>query len=380
MAKGAPESPQGGGENSLDFLWLVVLILAAVALIWYFGKIYIAEIVLFIRSYEILVIKSVIVTVDKVLQPLGYVPHPQPFDEWLQYIKHNFGAELEFSALVNLSGAVGKYLRYPVMLLLLIVSAILYFSSVSKRFRTTFNMEELRVTEHQNWPDITPVINLDLVKEPLDQPPWAMALSPIKFCKVNKLFEETTKDNRPSVILKKGAATRVLSLQLGPRWQSPEALPEHLQALFAIFIARIDGDKISAERLVEQISASSEGKLSFHGVHALWQRHVNNKVTQRTMRLHGYVTGVLSSLLIAAREVGVLATAEFLWLKTIDRRMWYMLNSVGRPTAFAEVAGAFAHWLAERKLGLPLMVPMVDEAVRGLEVALAEVLYKPEED
>ena len=60
--------------------------------------------------------------------------------------------------------------------------------------------------------------------------------------------------------------------------------------------------------------------------------------------------------------------------------MWYMLNSVGRPTATIEICGAFAHWLAEKKLGLPLMVPMVDEAVRGVEVALSEIIYKPDEE
>jgi intracellular multiplication protein IcmP len=100
---------------------------------------------------------------------------------------------------------------------------------------------------------------------------------------------------------------------------------------------------------------------------------------QKVIAVHGYIVTAMASLLVASREAGVLSTAEILWLKTTDRRMWYMLNSVGRYTAMGEIAGAFAHWLAEKKLGLPLVVPMVEEAVKGLELALSDILYKPEE-
>jgi intracellular multiplication protein IcmP len=52
---------------------------------------------------------------------------------------------------------------------------------------------------------------------------------------------------------------------------------------------------------------------------------------------------------------------------------------VGRQTPFAEVAGIFAHWVAEKESGRKLLVPMVDEATRALEVALKEVIYRPDE-
>jgi intracellular multiplication protein IcmP len=57
-----------------------------------------------------------------------------------------------------------------------------------------------------------------------------------------------------------------------------------------------------------------------------------------------------------------------------------MLNSIGRQTAFTEIAGPFAHWLAERRLERKLSVPMVDEAVNALDTALKDVLYVPDED
>lgn len=384
MAKGAPEAQQGGGENSLDFLWMVVLILAAVVLIWYYGKVYIAEGVFWVYSYEITAVKLVLGFFDQILR-FFYFPSPdlKLLDEWSAYISKNYGAEVDFKVLSNLSAAVGHYIRYPVMLILLIFSVILYFGSVSQRFRVVFDMKRLRIVENKNWPHITPVVGLDLVTQPLDKAPWAMALNPMQFCKKLNLIQNMVKNGKPAIALKRGAANRVLSLQLGARWQGVEVLPEYLQALVAIFAARMNGEKLLVDRLMEQISMSAvtgATKFNFSGSRELMMMYVNTKPVQKIMKLHGYTTGVLASLLAAARESGVLAVAEFLWLKTIDRKMWYMLNSVGRPTAVAEISGAFAHWLAERKLGLPLMVPMVDEAVRGLEAALNDILYKSDED
>ena len=88
---------------------------------------------------------------------------------------------------------------------------------------------------------------------------------------------------------------------------------------------------------------------------------------------------VMASMLEAAREDGVQASADFLWLKPLDRRLWYTLNTVGRQTPFIEVAGIFAHWVAEKEAGRKLFVPMVEEATNALELALKEVVYKPDE-
>ena len=87
----------------------------------------------------------------------------------------------------------------------------------------------------------------------------------------------------------------------------------------------------------------------------------------------------MSSLLHAARDDGVVPSAEFLWLKVKDRRLWYMLNSVGRQTPFAEVGGPFAHWRAEQEMGRSCRAPMIDEAIKALEIAVKEVKLSPKE-
>ena len=128
-----------------------------------------------------------------------------------------------------------------------------------------------------------------------------------------------------------------------------------------------------------QIAESSNGKLNFSGTEALLQKHLNHKLVQKVIQEHAYELTTMASMLAAARLDGVQASADFLWLKPLDRRLWYTLNTIGRQTPFAEVAGIFAHWLAEKEAGRKLLVPIVDEATKALEIALKEVIYRPDE-
>ena len=65
---------------------------------------------------------------------------------------------------------------------------------------------------------------------------------------------------------------------------------------------------------------------------------------------------------------------------SVDRRMWYMLNSVGRQTSTVEVSGVFSHWLAEKRMERAVKTPMVKEAVSAYKAALEEILYVDESE
>lgn len=382
-AKGGGEGQQqGGADNSLDFLWMMALVIAAILLTWYFGKVYITKGVFAVRLYEIDLIKYVYDIWNKIAHLLTVsIADLKNLDSWTIFMQKNYGTAVDFDVLSRLSTVVGRYFAYPVSILLVIFAGLLYFGSTAQKFKTVFDMKKLELVSQKSWPNITPVVKLDLVNQPLNEGPWAMALSPMEFSKRNNLLDVEQKEGKYIATVKKGATHRLLSLQLGPKWYGYEALPLHLKALFAIFAARLDNDKKSSEMLLDQIALSAGGdKLNFEGAESLMRKHGNVKAVQKIVQMHGYVTTAMASLLSASREAGVLSTSEFLWLKKIDRRMWYMLNSVGRHTAVSEISGAYSHWLAEKKIGLPLRVPMVEEAVRGLEIAISDIIYKPDED
>ena len=329
MAKGAPEQQGGGADNSLDLLWGGAIFIALVFIIWYFGKVYISDALFTLKIYEIYIIKFIFAKLDGLAKIMGMTfSLDNNLNDLLSYIKTHYGnANIQFANLAAVCTAVGLYLRVPLIGLICIGAILLHFGGASHRFRHKFDTQSLKKLEKENWPQIIPVADLDLVGKKLDDGPWAMALSPMLFCKKNALIDEEQKAGKYIVKLKRGAAYRLLSLQLGSRWHGPKALPIFLQALFAIFVARIAGDKAVSEKLMDDISnsannADSRPSFSLRDIENLIIKYGNNKKVARVCGLHGYVSTVFASLLVAAREVGVLATSEFIWLKPMDRRMF----------------------------------------------------------
>ena len=95
---------------------------------------------------------------------------------------------------------------------------------------------------------------------------------------------------------------------------------------------------------------------------------------------HAYTNPAMMELLVEARRrAGVLAPAQFAWLKLVDRRLWYALHSLGyetdgfgrylHPNPRVEAIGARDHWAAERAVGGPVIEPNLDRAVEALRKA-----------
>lgn len=383
MAGPGPQAQSQQHENSLDFLWLIVIILAAIVLTWYFGKAYISAFIYQIRYYELLAVKAFISVWDSIASFIPFLPSADMSKVvfWQTTLEtHKLGANLTDIGAV--STYVGSFLRYPIIIILSFAAAIVYSKNVTMKFKNIFNMKRLKDSELANWPQIAPVAKLNLLKEDIEEGPWAMAMTPMQFCKANNLIDEVIEDDKVVAKLRRGEAYNLFILQLGNLWARPEKLPIHIKALFGVFSACAHHDREKATKLLHQISesASVSGKLNFTGAEELFQKYLDSKLTKRVLKKHAYILPIMASMLELARTDGVLASSEFLWLKPLDRKLWYMLNAVGRQTAIAEVSGPFAHWLAERKLGRALKVPMVEEAVNGLEGALAEILYEVEED
>ena len=159
-----------------------------------------------------------------------------------------------------------------------------------------------------------------------------------------------------------------------------DTLPIYIKALIIIFVARAQRDRAVASKLLKQIAASAaSGKLDFSGVEETLRKYKHSKVVKWLEGRHAYVYSLMATMLEIARVDGVLATAEFLWLKPVDRRLWYVLNSVGRQTSVVEVSGPFSHWLAEKKMGRALKTPMVKSAVDALENTMLDTLFVPDE-
>jgi len=297
----------------------------------------------------------------------------------LQFMKTADYSKVTTTTITDISDRVGNVFRY---IPLVVFPGLIWFLLKKHRlalFCKSYDMNALKKEEVKNWPQITPVVSLDLVKQGLDDGPWAMAKTPLHFGKENNLVHIITQDEQPVYSSNAGLSERLFVLQMGPTWQGVHSLPIYVKALLVIFMSRTRRDRKDADHLLTQISRSAHGgQLDFSGVEATLPKYADHKLLKWAAKRHAYVSTLMATCLEMARSDGVLATSEFLWLKPVDRKLWYMLNSVGRQTAVVEVAGPFAHWVAEKRMQRALRVPMVGEAVKAFEACMNEILFVEE--
>ncbi len=373
----APQQGGGQPDNSAGILWGIAAIFAVLGGIWFAFKTQIVSGYLWVKLFEVNIISSFSSSV--------YLSQLKTAIQAALAVPQN----VSFHDLILIGSGVGSWLRIPFAAILLLLAFFVYQSNTARTYRNTYQMKDLAKLEKTNWPQITPVVGLDLLKTDIDTGPWAMAMTPMQFCKRHKILDEvrvrrtegmSRKDwDRVDVVLKRGYANKLFALQLGPLWMGSNRIPEYMRALFAAFAARINADSKPAEKLLHQLAATSTTKLNTSGTNELIRKHENTKLVQEIVQKHAYVYTVMAAMLQAAREDGVQASADFLWLKPVDRRLWYILNVVGRQTPFVEVAGIYAHWVAENEAGRKLLVPMIDQATNALELALKDIVYKPDE-
>lgn len=370
---------QGGQDNSMGIIWIIAAFFLAIIVIWTVFKVQLVTGYLTLKLYEH----------NLVMLVFGDQPQARELHQTLQAAIAD-PKSLKFEDVTELGEMVSAIPKYFFMGLMFLLGMIIYLGNSAQVFKRTYSMKDLALAEVKNYPQISPVVKLDLIKDDIDKGPWAMALTPIQFCKRYELLEEVRPQRREGmsrsewdkveVLLRRGRANKIFAMQLGMLWPGPEKLPPHARALFSAFIARLNADSKPASELLMQLARTCTKQLDITGTDELIKKHIKTEAVQKLLNTHAYTYTVMMGALKGAREDGVQASADFLWLKPLDRRLWYTLNTVGRQTPFVEVAGIFAHWRSEQEAGRRLLVPMVEEATKALELALQEVVYKPDKD
>lgn len=365
MAQQQPQQPNS--DNGMAVIWITVLLFLTVYIVWVNGHQYIVKFIFFINIAQ--------------AQLVNIFIHDDLLNEQIYLMQTIDPNSVNWAQLVDISQSIGNYMRYPVVVILVLLAIILYQSNIKLKFRKAHNMSTLRAQEQFNWPAIMPIIKEDLAAQDVNKGPWAMALTPMEFARKHKLLrkDDILLDNplpgmEMTAGIRRGDAKRVFTLQLGPYWEGFEHCSPHMRVLAAVFMARLNRDRDSANKILSVVDKTfASGKPDFSIAGPTIEKYRNSELVQEILFKHAYTLTVLASLLEGARQDGVVPSSEFLWLKPVDRRLWYVLNCVGRQTPYSEVAGVFAHWKAEKVMKRRSLVPMIDEAIKALEIAIKEV-------
>jgi intracellular multiplication protein IcmP len=171
---------------------------------------------------------------------------------------------------------------------------------------------------------------------------------------------------------------QALTPQLGKQWQGYKKAPAYIQVLLAAFALKASRKRQESDVLLGQLAQcwTKSGGLKLTGGIVTKSRKILSKkdiagdVLNECNR-HAYMaTALLGALDKARSEGGVLAPAQFLWLRGYDRALWYPLNNLGRQAFHAEAIGAMSHYRAEKQVARPIPKPMLKDAVDVLTTYL----------
>ncbi len=338
-----------------------------------------------------------------------------PFSEKAAVINANMKdrdpAEIELGDLWALANYSGRRLRWVFAPLCLCLAGIVYFRlGRVEQLRRKFTMQALLKNNVKIFPELSPIVNRErpITDEPHDSGPWRTARTPLQFALENKLIvgkeDETIKPIVPEQLLgpdglpnKQAKTVRLDKLlhldlaraeytfasQLGDTFKGLQSLNTHQKGLAAALLAYAHSDRTTCNNLLDQLALSFRERpkkgsddayeLDINGAEELLQKYpIDHDELQRHA---SYVNCWMSALLEFARGKGVIACSKFLWVRPIDRSLWYALNQCGRRVAWSEAAGVRAHIQSEEVQGAAINTPQVESAVRAIESDLIESGY-----
>ncbi len=309
-----------------------------------------------------------------------FVPRDSELVRWYAYL-HPDNTSIDLSALefrhvAAMSEVAGSYWRYPAGAILILMTIVTLFRGPGARFHMRHSLESLIRAQAQAWPVISPIVGFNPAEAnarapgqavPATLPPFAESLAPEEWIAFHAI---PMVEGVPAA----GPAGEAFARQLGPRWKGPGDLPVHLQALFAAFALKGARRRSEADEMLGRISAcyTMAGGLRLtpalrNEINAILANPKLGGEAVKVARRHAYRAPAMVGLLMWARKRGgVLAPAQFLWLRGEDRAMWYPLNNAGRQSFHPEGAGALGHYAAEIRVGRPLLKPKVEAPVASL--------------
>lgn len=264
------------------------------------------------------------------------------------------------------------------MILLTCMAAIAYEHGPGTQFRRKMGLNELIAAQSRVFPVITPFINFNPstmparppgAPVPADLPIFAEALGPEEWIAYNNI-------PIPDGKLDEKATYFAFARQLGPRWKGASRLSPDRQVFLAACCLRAARKRAESDELLGRLACcwshdkglrlKRDGTLVRDARAVLRNKDIAGKVLPKVNQHAFQTTAMMRALAVAREEGGVMAPAQFVWMRGHDRVLWYPLNNLGRQTVHMEALGAMAHYMLEKRTSRPVPRPKVDDSVRSL--------------
>ena len=306
-------------------------------------------------------------------------------------------SSVKFGALWRLLHNVGGFFRYPAVAAIALAALMCLLRAAPSRFTRDISLPRLMAIQAEVFPSASAFVGRGL--------------------KLTKVRDGAPRPSDPALhagewiqrfavggggCFDAELAVQALGLQLGPVWGGLEGAAPQVRCMFAVFALHSSRRRDDALHLLGILSKSlpveprdgpggPPAPLAFgqdavaEADRVLLDRRLIASCKEVASK-HAFTAPAMMSVLTLARaQAGVLAPAQFAFLKMVDRQLWYALHSLGfpggqnraeQPNPRIEAAGARDHWAAERDVGHPLPLPSLDRSLavvrkKAVEAGLA---------
>ncbi len=368
------DKPQGASEAALGWAILAVIFGALGYMVWHFFAAQIMSVIRWVRYGEMW-ITSQFVSADYMIPWRG---EEIPFREIMSLAREMPAEKLDGTFMSLISTAAMHPWKWPIMAIMMAIALWALFKGPGTQHRTKYSLDTLINRMAKIFPIIAPMISFDPGKQPprapgapvpAELPPFAEALGPEEWVAYNSL-------PTPSGKIDHAAATKAFVQQLGPRWKGAQNLPPYKQVLLAAFCLKAARKRNDSDDMLGRLAScwthekglqlSKDKTLLKEARAVLKNRDLAAKTLAKANQHAWQTTAMLRALLTAREEGGVLAPAQFVWLRAYDRALWYPLNNMGRQSHHMEALGAMAHFKAEKMAQRPIPIPKVKDAADSI--------------
>lgn len=328
-----------------------------------------------IRYAEIWLVAFVTPDSFTVTLPTG---EPINVQQWVNSIPKIPQDRIDFKLYTAITGAALTAYKWPVMFFIACIGLWTYRKGPGTQYTEKFTLDSFIKFQSKAFPIIAPFVNFNPSKMaprapgspvPAELPAFAEALGPEEWIAYNQIPV-------PDGKLDAEATFTAFSRQLGKRWRGIKALAPYKLVLLAGFCLKASRKRSEADKMMgrlakcwshtEGLNLSKDSTLLRDAKKILKNKDLAYSLVKKSNQHAWETTAMMRALLAAREEGGVLAPAQFVWLRGHDRNLWYALNGLGRNSSFTEALGASAHFRAEKRAERPIPKPKLQDAVDSL--------------
>ena len=385
MAAGQQQQNDSLYENGIGWALMLGLLAVLVWIFWFFFEQEIRDIIRWIRYSEMWLI-SWFVGDD---YTVNFGGRAQNFQDGFEYTKNWTKEKLEYQHLSLLSALAMQPLRMPFVTLLSLGGLWCMFLGPDTQYRQRMSLEDLIERQSHIFPIIAPFVKFNPSTQPprppgapvpVELPLFAEALGPEEWLAYNSI-------NPKDGVLEDHMLTPPFVKQLGSPWRGVKQIAPHKQIMMAAFCLKASRKRAESDDLFSRLARcwsvksglqlSKDSRLLKDAQKVLRNKDLAGATLSQANRHAFETTAMIRALQFAREEGGVLAPAQFVWLRAHDRTLWYPMNNLGRQSFHMEALGAMSHFKAEKLTQRPIPVPKVGHAIETIQEYMKSVKARP---